>query len=116
MSVKLKPTSMIIQDLGIGPNGPAHAFFTECCRDEMRKYVPKDNGDLRRETELYVDKIVYTQEYARYQFYGMREDGSHEISHWTTPGTGPRWDQKMISADMPKIVREVNNYVKRGHK
>ena len=113
MSVRLKPTQKIIQSLGLQENGPAHAFFTQRCKDYMEKYVPMRDNILRQVVNLQVNRITYEMKYARYQFYGMREDGTHKISHWTTPGTGPRWDLKMVTAEMPKIVKEVNNFVKK---
>lgn len=116
MSVKLKPTSQIITKLGIQPNGPVHAYFTERCKDYMTRFVPKDNGDLRGEVELEPGRIVYTQKYARYQYYGVREDGSHVVRNYTTPGTGPYWDKRMVSAYMPIIEEEVRNFIKKGYR
>jgi len=116
MSVRLKPTQQIIQRLGIQENGPAHAFFTQRCKDYMERFVPKRDNILRQVVTLRVNQIVYEQNYASYQFYGEREDGTHKIKNWTTPGTGPRWDRRMVTIDMPKIIKEVENYVKKGAK
>lgn len=116
MSVTLKPTQYIIKRLGIQPNGPAHAYFTSRCKNYMEKFVPMRDNVLRQVVDLQVNKIVYEMPYAHYQFYGIREDGTHKIKHWTTPGTRPRWDKRMVSADMPTIVKEVENYVKKGNK
>lgn len=116
MSVRLKPTQQIIQRLGIQENGPTHAFFTQRCKDYMEKYVPMRDNILRQVVNLQVNKIIYEMPYASYQFYGEREDGTHKISHWTTPGTGPRWDRRMVTIDMPKIIKEVDNFVKKGAK
>ena len=52
--------------------------------------------------------------YARYQDYGVREDGTHRVQNYTTPGTGPYWDIEMWNNEKERIERQVQNYVKRG--
>lgn len=111
MSVKMQPTSRIIAHLGIEPNGRVQRFFTNTCRKRMDKYVPMDNGDLRTTVDIRPDSITYEMPYARYQYYGVREDGTHQVRNYTTPGTGPYWDKRMVSAEMQDVVKEVQNYV-----
>ena len=43
--------------------------------------------------------------------YGMRDDGSRVVKNYTTPGTGPYWDKRMVSAEMQDVVKEVQEYV-----
>ena len=114
MPVKLKPTSEIKARLGLEPNGRVQKFFTNTCYKHMDKYVPMDEGNLRKNVDIDSDKIVYESPYARYQYYGVREDGTHKVQHYTTPGTGTYWDKKMVSAEMQDVVKEVQNYVNRG--
>lgn len=114
MPVKLQPTSVIKTRLGIEPNGRIHKFFTNECYKRNDKYVPKDKGDLRRESYAETDKYVYISPYAGYQYHGIRQDGTHEVKRYTTPGTGKYWDKLMISAEMSDIVKEVQNEIKRG--
>lgn len=109
MPLVMKPTSVIEARLGIQPNGPAHAYFTERCYAHMDKYVPRREGRLRREVDVQTDKIVYEQPYARYQYYGVRQDGTRPVRHYTTPGTGPYWDKRMVSAELNDIVKEVQD-------
>lgn len=112
MPVKLQPTSVIKARLGIEPNGRVQKFFQETCYKRMDKYVPKDNGDLRTNVDLSnPEYIVYESPYARYQYYGVREDGTHKVQHYTTPGTGPYWDNRMVSAEMQDVVKEVQQYI-----
>ena len=58
----------------------------------MDKYVPKRAGYLRDSARVSSDgsHIVYTMPYAVAQFYGMAN--GHPIQHYTTNGTGKRWD------------------------
>lgn len=111
MPVKLKPTSQIKARLGIQPNGRVQNFFTNTCYKHMDKYVPMREGNLRTVVDVKSDSITYESPYARYQYYGMREDGSHVVSNYTTPGTGTYWDKRMVSAEMQDVVKEVKDYI-----
>lgn len=116
MGIRINSLDKIKRRLNIQDGGPAHAYFTELCYKKMDKFVPmsakESAGNLRTIVDIQIDSITYESPYASYQYFGKRKDGSHVISHWTTPGTGPRWDKRMISADMKEIVKEVSKYVK----
>ena len=116
MPVKMQPTSVIKANLGIEPNGKVQKFFTNTCYRYMDKYVPKDTGALRETVTIDSNSITYEQEYASYQYYGERKDGSHKVSNYTTPGTGPYWDKRMVSADMQNVVAEVQDFIDKGGK
>lgn len=116
MPVKMQPTSVIKARLGIDPNGKVQKFFTNTCYKHMDKYVPKDEGNLRTIVDIQSNTITYESPYARYQYYGMRDDGTHIVKNYTTPGTGPYWDKRMVSAEMQDVVKEVQDYVNRGGK
>ena len=111
MPVKLNPTSQIKARLGIEPNGKVQKFFTNTCYKHMDKYVPKDEGTLRTVVDIQPNSITYEMPYARYQYYGVREDGTHQVKKYTTPGTGPYWDRRMVSAEMQDIEKEVQDYI-----
>lgn len=129
MPVTIKPTSVIKARLGIEPNGRVQKFFTATCAKKMDKYVPFDEGTLaetviqngeptRNVTE---NTITYIAPYARYQYYGVREDGSHRIDPKKRdkskhPLTTSFWDKEMVSAEMQDVVKEVQNYINRGGK
>lgn len=112
MSVRINSLDKIMKRLNIQEGGPAHAYFTELCYKKMDKFVPRRNDDLRTNVDVQVDSITYESSYASYQYFGKRKDGTRVIRNWTTPGTGPKWDKRMISADMKEVVREVGQYVK----
>ena len=111
MPVKLKPTSVIKAKLGLEPNGRVQRFFTNTCYKHMDKYVPMSDlesaGNLRTIVDIQPSYIVYESPYARYQYYGVREDGTHQVQHYTTPGTGTYWDKRMWSAEGKEVVNEV---------
>ena len=111
MPVKIQPTSTIKARLGIEPNGRVQKFFTNTCYKHMDKYVPMDDGNLRTIVSIKTDSITYEMPYARYQYYGIREDGTHKVIHYTTPGTGAYWDKRMVSAEIQDVLKEVQKYI-----
>lgn len=106
----LEPISTIELKLGIEPNGKVHKFFTNTCYKHMDKYVPKDTGTLRRVVNIEANQITYQSIYAHAQYVGIVN--GHPVRNYTTPGTGAYWDKRMVSAEMDKVEREVQNYVK----
>lgn len=114
MPVKMQPTEEIKTHLGIEPNGRVQRFFTNTCYKRMNKFVPRKEGNLRLIVDVQADSITYESPYARYQYYGQREDGSHKVINYTTGGTGPYWDRRMWSAEKEQVLEEVQNYVERG--
>ena len=113
MPVRMQPTSVIEAHLGIEPNGRVQKFFTNSCYRHMDKYVPMDKGALRDMVVVGNTTITYLMPYARYQYYGIRGDGTHKVNpdNYTTRGTGPYWDKRMWSAEGKDIVKEVQKYV-----
>ena len=114
MQVKMQPTSVIKANLGIDPSGKVQKFFTNTCYRYMDKYVPKDNGILRENVTIDSNSITYEQKYAHAQYIGEVNGG--KVVNYTTPGTGPYWDERMKSADMQNVVAEVQNFVNKGGK
>lgn len=113
MALKIEPLSTIHTVIGVDPNGRVLNFFTNTCYKHMDKYVPKDYGDLRNEVTLRTNSITYEMPYATYQYKGVRDDGTHQVVHYTTAGTGPYWDKRMQSAESDKVLKEVQRYVDR---
>lgn len=106
----LNPISEIKANLGIEPKGKVHKFFTAACQRRMDKYVPKDVGNLREIISLKEDSITYQSNYAHAQYVGFTKG---PVRHYTTPGTGPKWDEKMVSAEGQQLLKEVQDYVRR---
>ena len=57
---------------------------------DMNQYVPKRESNLRTAVSMGMDgtEIIYNMPYAKAQFYAP---GGWD---YTTPGTGPRWDEQ----------------------
>lgn len=112
MPVKLKPTSQIKARLGIQPNGRVQKFFTNTCYKHMDKYVPMREGNLRTVVDIQSDKIIYeSTPYAIIQYHGIINGKPIPEENYTTPGTGPYWDKRMVSAEMQDVVKEVQDYI-----
>lgn len=109
----LKPISEIKADLGIEPNGKVQKYFTERCYQHMDKYVPKDTGNLRENVILDSDSITYQSPYAHAQYVGYTKG---PVLNYTTPGTGPYWDKRMVSAEIQDVVKECQAFINRGGK
>lgn len=112
MSVEFDSVIEIENTIGIQPNGYWNKRLAEKCKDHMQRFVPKKIGTLRRTAFIENNStIVYPQEYASYQYHGMRHDGTHIIKKWSEPGSGPYWDKRMESADMEQIVDDLNKEI-----
>ena len=112
MPVIIKPTSVIAVRLGIQEGGPAHKFLTNDCYNHMDKYVPY-SGDtgrlhLRENVSLSADSIVYHMPHAHAQYVGYT---TGPVVNYTTPGTGPYWDELMWSAEGEDVIQEVQEYI-----
>lgn len=111
--MKLKPISTIKAELGIEPNGRVQKYFTARCYQHMDKYVPKDTGNLRENVILDSDSITYQSPYAHAQYVGYTKG---PVLNYTTPGTGPYWDKRMVSAEIQDVVKECQAFINRGGK
>ena len=107
----MMPTKRIVKRLGLEPNGRVQAYFTNTCYRYMDKYVPMDDGNLRTIVTIQPSSITYEMPYARYQYFGIRDDGSHKVRHYTTPGTSSYWDKRMWSAEGNDVIKEVQDYM-----
>ena len=116
MPLILKPMSEIKRKLELTPNGKVQRFLQSTCYKRMDKYVPlRDTGNLRTVVDLSNPQyIVYEMPYAVYQYRGVRKDGTHVVRKYTTPGTGPYWDKRMISAEKNDLLKELQSFIERG--
>lgn len=139
MPVKMQPTSSIKAHLGIEPNGRVQKKFQSLCYRYMDKYVPRYEGNLRKNVDLSdPTQIVYNSPYAHYQYEGklyVMDNGkgayySPKYGFWSdkgvakhnsgkdliyhTAGTGDHWDKRMVSAEMGDLVKELQAYIDRG--
>lgn len=116
MKIILNDIDKIKKRLKLDPQGEVQKFFTNECYKRMDEYVPMDKGHLRTIVDIQADSITYEVPYASYQYRGEREDGSHKIYNYTTPGTGPYWDKRMVSAEIDDLVEKIEQHFGFGGK
>lgn len=104
IKVQIDKASKIKKRLGIEKNGKAQLFLATEATKRMDKYVPKESGVLKDSHDIEPHKITYFQPYARKQFYTNKGKGIR----------GKKWHLKMLSAEKKLLVRDIENYVKRG--
>lgn len=88
VNVDLKPTRA---ELIVKHQRGQYALANQALTD-MNRYVPKLSTDLRQTGTLgnKSETVIWNTPYARRQFY-------NHGANFTTPGTGPRWDEKAQS-------------------
>lgn len=124
--VRLNSIDKIKKRLGLEINGRVQKFFTNTCAIHMDKYVPFDTGTLAETvivngtpvpSNVKDTTITYEQPYAQYVYNGISKTGKPlNYSHDKHPAAGDHWDRRMVSAEMDKVVKEVQDYVNRGGK
>ena len=124
MIANLQPTNEIKVALGIQKGGPIHAFFTDECARYMDPFVPFRTGALAETVvkdgiinrdNVYVDRIIYKQDYAKYVYNGISKNGnSLNYRKDMHSQAGPYWDERMWSAYSYEITRNVVKYQERG--
>lgn len=77
---------------------------------DMHPLIPYRQGDLRNNISLNFDatKLIYYAPYAKAQFYGIVGPNHTPVRHYTTDGTGKRWDLKgkaMYGKDWVKVAK-----------
>ena len=125
MKVKMKPTSIILSRLNLEKGGKVQKFFTAECARRMERFVPYREGTLSKTviqsgqptSNVGVDRIVYSQPYARYVYLGLSRNGKPlTYTKSKHPNAGPYWDRRMVSVDMDKITKAVEKYIRNGGK
>jgi hypothetical protein len=112
----MKPNNEILKRLNLEEKGEVQKFFTSTCAKAMDKYVPFKSGDLASYT-IHGNEIWYDQLYAQYQYKGEREDGTHKINPANRtriyhPLATSYWDKVMWSIDSPKVIAQVDAFIK----
>lgn len=128
----------VFVDIGLTPNGKTTKFITSSVAKHMDKYVPYDEGNLRKNISIESKRIIYESPYASYQYcgklmvmdngkgayysptYGFWSDKGKKKHltnidlHYHTAGTGSYWDERCMTAEKDTIIREIQNYINRG--
>ena len=129
--VKMNSVSQIIKDHGLNKDGRVTRFMRDTVDRLSNPFIPFHNGMLRRnKTYPSNHEIKYTSPYAKYQYYGklmLAKNGSSWAKlgekkvkssknlKYHTSGTGGKWEQLMLQRKKNDLVKDVENYIKRGN-
>lgn len=108
MSVTLKyelkdfNSGKIVNKFNMQKGSSAQLFLSNECFRRMTKYVPRDTGLLSTTVTVKAGSVTYEQPYAHRQYTTNKGKGIR----------GKYWDKKMLSAEKPMLVKDVQNYVK----
>lgn len=99
----------------------AAAALAEQMMNDSLQIIPKqegggglrDAGRIEKPTEG-ERALVWSNSYALYQWYGIREDGSHKVRHYTTPGTGKMWVEQARAKNGSKWDKVAQNAFSKG--
>lgn len=128
--LKMNSTSKIIKDHGLDKNGRVTKFMRDDVDRLCNPFISFRQGMLRRnKTYPSNHEIKYTSPYAKYQYHGklmLAKNGSSwaklgekkvETSKnlkYHTSGTGAKWDKLMLQRRKNDLMKDVQNYIKRG--
>lgn len=81
---------------------------------DSNRYAPFRTGDLRNQSYVTADnkQIVWNVPYAKAQYYGRVGKGRYPVRRYTTPGTGPRWDEKAKAIHLDSWIRVAKRAMK----
>ena len=130
VNVKMNATSKILKEHGLDSNGRVTAFLRDTVERLSDPYIPFDSGMLRKlKTKPSNYEIKYTSPYAKFQYYGklmLTKTGSswarkgekkvltNKTLKYHTSGTGARWEQLMLQRRKNDLIKDVQNYIKKG--
>lgn len=130
INVKMNATSKILKDHGLDPNGRVTTFLRDTVERLSDPYIPFDSGMLRKlKTKPSNHEIKYTSPYAKFQYYGklmLTKTGSswarkgekkvvtNKDLKYHASGTGARWEQLMLQRRKNDLIKDVQNYIKKG--
>lgn len=140
VKVKMKSVNKIIKDHGLDENGKVTRRLRDTTERLMNPFIPFQSGGLRRlKTYPSSSKIKYTSPHAHYQYKGKeyislklgvsgiplktdkwwspkgeKKKPSGKKLKYHEPGTGPEWDKLMLEKRGKELVKDVENYIKKG--
>lgn len=126
VKTKMNSANKILKDHGLNKDGRVQRYLTTTAERLMNPFIPFEGGNLRRlKSYPSPSKIRYTSPYSHYQYKGLKAKGaskpkgirrkiSNEKLQYHTPGTGPEWDKLMMEKKGKELIKDIQNYIKRG--
>lgn len=140
VKVKINDVNKILKDHGLNDDGRVIQYARDEADRLMNPFVPMQNGTLRRlKTYPSPSKIRYRGPYAHYQYTGKEYISPRlgvsgillKNNRWWSPkgekkklsgkklkyhttGTGAEWDKLMMEKKGKELIKDIQNYIKRG--
>lgn len=140
IKIEIHSSKQIIKDHGLDEDGRVTRHLRDEADRLMNPFVPFESGNLRR-LKAYpsTSQIKYTSPYAYYQYKGdeyispklgvsgvpvkndrwwspkgeKKKKSGKKLKHHT-PGTGPEWEQLMMSKKKNELIKDIQNFIKKG--
>lgn len=101
VKINIDSSDKILLRRYLNQNGKAQQFFTSEVKRLSDPYVPFRQGHLKREVIVTPNKLIYTQPYAKKQFYENKGKGLR----------GKQWVNRMWADKGKLIVQSVAKFV-----
>lgn len=129
--LKMNPFSQVLKDHGWDRDGKASEHLRDTVERLSRPFVPGGAAGMLSKLVVYPSKheIKYTSPYAHYQYMGklyLAKNGSSWAKKgeskfetntnlkYHTSGTGAKWEQLMLQRRKSDLVKDMQNFIKRG--
>lgn len=109
VTINLDPTQKILLKRNLNKDGNAQIKFTNEVARHSDQYIPKLVGTLKNQKRIRISKIIYTQPYARRQYYENAGKGEEGISKGGL--RGKQWDKRMWADRGSGIVESIAKFV-----
>jgi hypothetical protein len=127
--VKINNPAQTERRLGLEKDGPGQEHLRDTFDRFMDPYIPLGSGPLKN-TKTYPSKhsIKYTSPYAHYHYIGKKAIGASkpkgvkrtisgmDMKYTGAPKRGPKWDKRMYSDRKNDVLRDLENFLKKGGK
>lgn len=104
VKVNINKADKVEKRLGLNKRGKVELKLAQICARRNDKYVPMDTGKLKNTVLIETGSYTYIQPYAHKQYHTNKGKGLR----------GAYWDQRMKSAELGNITKEIQNYIKGG--
>lgn len=117
IKVEMNSTSKILKRLNLDKQGKVRYFFRDKVAEECDPYVPMVSGQLADYT-THGTEIWYDTPYAKYQYWGARDDLTHLIktanrNREKHPLATSFWDRHLWTAKKDEIAKDVKKEIER---
>lgn len=109
VKINIDPVDKILLKRNLNKNGKAQRHFSSEVRRMADPYVPMRSSVLKNTARVETNRIIYTQPYAKRQYYENKGFGDEGVSKGGR--RGKQWIQRMWADRGKDVVKSVAEYV-----